>query len=159
MSVDTTRPEGACTCGEVRYRLNNMPLFVHGCHCTWCQRETGSAFAINALIETDEVELLSGSPEAVLTPSNSGKGQTILRCPTCHVALWSHYAGAGPKLAFVRVGTLLDAARFPPDIHIFTESKLPWLPLPMGVPAVAQYYRSSEMWPPESLSRRARILP
>ncbi|MCP5356549.1 MAG: GFA family protein [Pseudomonadales bacterium] len=159
MSAETTRPEGACTCGEVRYRLNNTPLFVHGCHCTWCQRETGSAFAINALIETDEVELLSGTPEAVLTPSNSGKGQTIIRCPRCHIALWSHYAGAGPKLAFIRVGTLMDAARFPPDIHIFTESKLPWLPLPEGVPAVAQYYRSSEMWPPESLARRARILP
>ena len=115
--------DGQCTCGEVRYRLEDHPLFVHCCHCTWCQRETGSAFAVNALIETANLTQLAGAPQMVMTPSLSGDGQLVARCPTCHVALWSHYPGAGPRFAFVRVGTLGDPAALPPDIHIFTASK------------------------------------
>ncbi len=145
--------EGGCSCGAVRYRMESAPIFVHGCHCTWCQRETGSAFATNAMIETDRVSLLSGEPVAVATPSASGKGQTILRCPACHVALWSHYAGAGETIAFVRVGTLDEASLLEPDIHIFTTTKQPWVTLPEGKPAVPEYYSAREMWPPESLAR------
>jgi len=150
--------EGRCTCGEVRYRMTSAPLFVHCCHCRWCQRETGTAFALNAMIETDRVVLLQGAPRMVDTPSLSGKGQKILRCPTCHIALWSHYAGAGEKVAFVRVGTLDDPDRLPPDIHIFTESKQPWVVLPPDTPAAPQYYSRGEYWPAESLSRRKALL-
>ena len=147
--------DGGCTCRAVRYRLTSRPLFVQGCHCRWCQRETGSAFAINAMIESDRVQLLEGEPETVLTPSASGRGQKIVRCRHCRVALWSHYAGAGDAVKFVRVGTLDDPDRFPPDIHIFTSTKQPWVVLPPGVPAVPEYYRASEHWPAESLARRA----
>ncbi len=150
--------EGGCTCRAVRYRLTAAPLFVHCCHCRWCQRETGSAFALNAMIETDRVELLCGGPEAVGTPSSSGKGQTIVRCPRCRIALWSHYAGAGAAIAFVRVGTLDDPDAFPPDIHIFTASKQPWVVLPEGVPAMAEYYDRRRQWPEASLARH-RALP
>ncbi len=118
--------DGGCTCGAVRYRMTSTPLFVHCCHCRWCQRESGSAFAINAMIEADRVQLLQREPEAVLTPSASGKGQEILRCPACRIALWSHYAGAGDRICFVRVGTLDAPDRLPPDIHLFTSSKQPW---------------------------------
>ncbi|SNX69365.1 hypothetical protein SAMN05878503_103355 [Cereibacter ovatus] len=145
--------EGRCTCGEIRYRLTAAPLFVHCCHCTWCQRETGSAFALNALIETAHVEILSGRPETVATPSASGKGQNIARCPACRVALFSHYAGAGHRMAFVRVGTLDDPAACPPDIHIFTTTKQPWVTLDGRVPVMPDYYRRSEHWPAESLTR------
>jgi hypothetical protein len=145
--------EGRCTCGQVRYRVSGRPLFVHCCHCRWCQRETGSAFALNALFESDRVELLQGSVEAVDTPSASGKGQQIVRCPRCRVALWSHYAGAGEAVSFLRVGTLDEPDRLPPDIHIFTESKQPWLALPEGVPSVPEYYSLKEYWPPESIER------
>jgi hypothetical protein len=145
--------EGGCTCGAVRYRMESAPIFVHGCHCTWCQRETGSAFATNAMIETDRVTLQKGEPMAIATPSASGKGQTILRCPTCHVAVWSHYAGAGEKIAFVRAGTLDDTTQLEPDIHIFTSTKRPWVILPEGKPAVPEYYSAREMWPAESLER------
>ena len=141
----------------MRYRLTSRPLFVHGCHCRWCQRETGSAFAINAMIESARVQLLEGEPETVLTPSASGRGQKIVRCRHCGVALWSHYAGAGDAVKFVRVGTLDDPDRFPPDIHIFTSTKQPWVVLPAGVPAVPEYYRASEHWPAESLARRAAL--
>jgi len=150
--------EGGCTCRHVRYRMSGRPLFVHCCHCRWCQRETGSAFALNAMIETDRVTLLQGDVELVDTPSNSGKGQQIARCPHCRVALWSHYAGFGAAVSFVRVGTLDEPDALPPEIHIFTESRQPWVSLPAGTPAVAQYYKASEMWPPESLARRAALL-
>jgi len=145
--------EGGCACGTVRYRMESAPIVVHGCHCTRCQRESGSAFATNAMIETDRVTLLAGEPLAVMTPSASGKGQNILRCPTCHVAVWSHYNGAGDKLAFVRVGTLDDATLLEPDIHIFTSTKQPWVTLPEGKPAVPEYYSAKEILPAENLAR------
>lgn len=155
---DSLSVEGGCTCRQVRYRMTSRPLFVHCCHCRWCQRESGASFALNAMIEADRVELLSGQPERVLTPSESGKGQIICRCPDCHVAVWSHYAGAGEAVSFVRVGTLDEPDRFPPDIHIFTASKQPWVVLPSGTPAVEEYYKASELWPADSLARRAALL-
>jgi hypothetical protein len=149
--------EGGCACRSVRYRMTRKPLFVNCCHCRWCQRETGASFALNALIETDNLSLLAGQPEAVDTPSNSGKGQKIMRCPKCRVALWSHYAGAGDKLSFVRVGSLDEPDRLPPDIHIFTASKQPWVVLPPGMPAAEEYYNSANYWPAESLARRKAL--
>src|ERR1700693_5586071 len=150
--------EGGCTCGEVRYRMASGPLFVHCCHCRWCQRETGASFALNAMIESDRVVLLEGEPEVVNTPSNSGKGQRIVRCPKCRVAVWSHYAGAGDAVRFVRVGTLDEPDHLPPDIHIFTSSRQPWVVLPPGMPAVAEYYDRTKYWPKESLERRDALL-
>ena len=151
--------DGGCTCRSVRYRMTTAPRFVHCCHCRWCQRETGTAFALNALIESDRVALLQGEVELVDTPSNSGKGQKIARCPRCRIAVWSHYAGAGDAVRFVRVGTLDEPDRFPPDVHIFTASKQPWVVLPPGMPAVAEYYDSKVYWPKESLERRAALFP
>ena len=151
--------EGGCDCRAIRYRLRSRPMFVHCCHCRWCQRETGSAFALNALIESDRVEMLQGEVELVDTPSNSGTGQKIARCPKCRIALWSHYGGGGTAVSFVRVGTLDSPDEFPPDIHIFTASKQPWVVLADGTPSVAEYYRSSEIWPAASLARRKALFP
>jgi hypothetical protein len=145
--------KGHCTCRALAYRLTERPLIVHCCHCRWCQRETGSAFAVNAMIEADRVELLAGSPEVIDTPSESGKGQKIARCPVCRVAVWSTYAGAGEPIRFVRVGTLEQPDVLPPDIHIFTRSKQPWVVLPPGTPAVADYYDRDRIWPEASLAR------
>lgn len=149
--------EGGCTCRHVRYRLTSRSMFVHCCHCRWCQRETGSAFALNAMIEADRVEMLSGEVEVIDTPSASGRGQKISRCPRCHVAVWSNYSGAGPAVRFVRVGTLDDPDAMPPDIHIFTMSKQPWVVLPAGTPAAPEFYDMKKMWPKESLDRRAAL--
>jgi hypothetical protein len=153
-----TPVDGGCDCRQIRYRMRSSPLIVHCCHCRWCQRETGTSFALNAMIETDRVELLAGQPERVLTPSNSAKGQTFLRCPACKIAVYSHYAGAGERLAFVRVGTLDDPDAFPPDIHIFTSTKQPWVVLPAGARAVPEYYDRNEVWSAESLARRRTLL-
>ena len=158
MNPETSFADGGCTCRQVRYRLMTKPLFVNCCHCSWCQRETGASFALNAMIESERVQVLQGEVDLVDTPSSSGKGQTIARCPRCRVSLWSHYAGAGKALSFVRVGTLDEPALLPPDVHIFTVTKQPWVVLPAGTPAVAEYYKASELWPAESLARRAALM-
>jgi hypothetical protein len=158
MTDQTDVFDGGCDCRAVRYRMTSRPLFVHCCHCRWCQRESGASFALNAMIEADRVELLQGAPEVVDTPSNSGKGQKISRCPTCRIALWSNYAGAGAAARFVRVGTLDEPDRLPPDIHIFTASRQPWFQLPAGTPTVPEYYDRNQYWPKESLERRDAML-
>src|SRR5579862_1801254 len=112
--------EGGCTCRAVRYRVTGRPLIVHCCHCRYCQRETGSAFVINALFEAERVQLAGPPLDAVMTPSASGKGQKISRCPTCRIAVFSNYAQSGDAVRFVRVGTLDEPDRFIPDVHLFT---------------------------------------
>src|SRR5271163_3677624 len=147
--------DGGCACGRLRYRMRSKPMFVHCCHCRDCQRQTGSAFVLNALIETDRVELLSGETEAVSVPTDSGRPHVIHRCPTCKTALWSHYGNQ--PLAFVRVGTLDEPSALPPDVHIYTRTKLPWIALPADAPAFEVYYDSKKLWPPESLARRKAL--
>jgi hypothetical protein len=149
--------DGGCACGGVRYRMESPPLFVHCCHCRWCQRETGASYALNALVEADRVNLLEGQPEKIPTPSNSGKGQDIWRCPECRVALWSNYAGFGSKVNFVRVGTLDEAERITPDIHIYTSSKQPWVVIPEGHAAVGGYYDLKKYWPESSRTRLKQL--
>ncbi|NUZ05377.1 GFA family protein [Piscinibacter koreensis] len=151
--------EGGCSCRAVRYRMESAPLVVHCCHCRWCQRESGASFALNGMIEASRVTSLAASPELVETPSESGAGQRIARCPTCRVAVWSHYAGSGPVTAFVRIGTLDDPDLLPPDVHIFTASRQPWVVIPDGVPSFAAYYEADAVWSAESLARRAAIAP
>ena len=157
-SPDLFPIDGGCDCRTVRYRLGSAPLFVHCCHCRWCQRASGASYALNAMIEADRVTLLAGEPEIVDTPSESGKGQKIARCPKCRGALWSNYAGAGPLMRFVRVGTLDEPDHLPPDLHIFTASKQPWVVLPPGARAVPGYYDRNIYWPPDSLARREALL-
>jgi hypothetical protein len=149
--------EGGCSCGEVRYALNEQPLFVNCCHCTDCQKETGGAFAINALIEAANLPLLKGKPEVISMPTESGRPHDIYRCPVCQTALWSDY-GRRPALRFVRVATLDDPSALPPNAHIFTRSKLRWVHLPKGVPAFEAYYDMAKLWPAESLARRYAAL-
>ena len=148
--------EGGCACATLRYRLASQPMFVHCCHCRDCQRQTGSAFVLNALIESDRVTLLSGNPEPVPVPTASGRPQAINRCPLCRVAVWSVYGGV-QQLLFVRVGTLDDPAALTPSVHIYVRSKLPWVVLPEGIPSFDAYYDSRKLWPPESLERRRAI--
>lgn len=137
--------EGGCACGQVRYRLQDDPIVVHCCHCRWCQRESGAAFALNALIETAQVEMLGDAAERIDTPSASGRGQVVYRCPTCKVALFSHYGGAGEKRAFIRVGTLDNPDACPPDVHIFTASRQPWVMIPEEAKSFAQFYAGKDI--------------
>ncbi len=147
--------EGGCACGAVRYRLASAPLVVHCCHCLNCQRQTGSAFVINLLIEADRVELLAGDPQPVDVPRDDGSTQRIFRCPACQVAVFSEYGR--PEIRFVRGGTLDEPRDVEPDVHIFTKSKVGWVALPEGVPAFEVYYDTKALWPAASLERLAAI--
>jgi hypothetical protein len=147
--------EGGCSCGAVRYRLGREPLIVHCCHCRNCQRQTGSAFVINALIERDEVVVSGAEPAPVDVPRDDGTSQRIFRCPTCQVAVWSEYGT--PRVVFVRVGTLDAPESLPPDVHIYTRSRLPWVALPPGARAFDVYYDMGEVWTDGSLARVAAL--
>src|SRR5512134_1852416 len=109
----TPKREGECACKALRYRLNASPMFVHCCHCLNCQRQTGSAFVINVLIENEQLELLRGEPVPVDVPRDGGRMQRIMRCPACQIALWSYYTL--PQIAFVRAGTLDEPSSVKPD--------------------------------------------
>jgi hypothetical protein len=148
--------EGGCACGAVRYRLTSEPLFTHCCHCLNCQRQTGSAFVINLLIEADRVELLAGEPQPVEVPRDDGSTQRISRCPNCQVAVFSDYGRA--EVLFVRGGTLDQPREITPDVHIFTKSKVSWVTLPESVPAFEVYYDSKALWPAASLERLRAVL-
>ncbi|MBV8654112.1 MAG: GFA family protein [Alphaproteobacteria bacterium] len=148
--------EGGCACGAVRYRLNSAPMFVHCCHCLDCQRQTGSAFVLNALIETDRIAVSTGRLTPIGVPTDSGQPHLIFRCAACQTALWSEYGGRA-ALRFVRVGTLDDPMQLQPDVHIYTRSKQPWVTLPPDVPAFEAYYDSKKLWPPASLERRRAV--
>uniref|UniRef100_UPI0030F721C3 GFA family protein n=1 Tax=Hyphomonas sp. TaxID=87 RepID=UPI0030F721C3 len=142
MTEESHTREGGCTCGHVRYQVLSAPLVVHCCHCRYCQRQTGTAFAMNALIEADRVRLVRGDVEELTVDTPSGKGQIIARCPECRVAVWSHYnmSGLRERIRFIRVGTLDNPDLMPPDVHIFTTTKQPWVQLPEGSRVVDIYY-------------------
>jgi hypothetical protein len=159
MNTQTHAREGGCTCGHVRYVVIGAALIVHGCHCRGCQKSSGSAFAINALFEADRVKLSSGNVEEISVPTPSGTGQDITRCKKCKVAVWSNYnmGGLRKHIRFIRVGTLDDPDHFPPDVHIYTSSKQPWVILPETAPRVEGFYEFGKTWSPEGLERLEKI--
>lgn len=150
--------EGGCTCRQVRYRLEGAPIIVHACHCRWCQRETGTAHALNAVYEAERVVHTAAVPEIIHTLSASGKGQKIARCPKCKIAVWSNYSGSGALSRFVRIGTLDNPDLMPPDIHIYTSTKQPWVMLPPGAKSFPQFYNREEVWTREALERWQAML-
>lgn len=159
MSDKSNTHEGGCSCGQVRYKVEQSPLVVHACHCSWCQRQTGGPHVINALFEAELVELTSGDVEAKEVPSPSGEGQIIARCPNCKVAIWSnyHFGGLRERIRFLRVGTLDDPTSMPPDVHIFTSTTMPWYVFPEGQQVVEEYYDTPSTWSKDSLKRLAAL--
>ena len=152
----TEQLQGRCACGTLRYRLKSAPMIVHCCHCLDCQRQTGSGFVLNALIEADRVEVQSGEAALSRMPTDSGRPHDIFRCKACGTAVWSEYGGRS-TIRFVRVGTLDRPSALAPEVHIYTRSKLPWVRLPEGVRAFEASYDAKTLWPAESLARRKRI--
>lgn len=151
--------EGGCACRSIRYRLEKSPLVVHCCHCTWCQKETGSAFALIAMIETNLLTLLSSErPRILATQSGSGRGQAAAHCPNCVSVLWSTFAIDRDLFTWIRVGTLDDPSKAPPSVHIYTRSKLPWVVLDASVPVREVYYDREEVWSKSSLERHEKLV-
>ncbi len=155
MTQDFEPCEGGCTCGHVRYRVADTPLIVHACHCRWCQRQTGGPHVINALFEANLVELIAGEVENITVPSPSGEGQIIARCPKCKVAVWSnyHFGGMRERIRFLRTGTLDNPDLMPPDVHIYTSTRMPWYVIPEDHYAVEEFYDGATTWSAESMAR------
>lgn len=149
--------EGRCGCGAVTYQMTTAPMFVHCCHCHDCQRQTGSAYVLNAIIEAERVTL-QGPVRRCELPTPSGNGQIITRCEKCGVAIFSNYMIRGDKLRFVRVGTLDEPERCPPDVQIFTSSKQAWVPLREDIPTFQEFYDIGEVWPRQARERREAAL-
>jgi hypothetical protein len=151
--------EGGCGCGAVRYRLDDEPIFVNNCHCRLCQRQTGTGSAVNAFIESDKLEHLSGELSEHELETGSGGTQIVVRCAKCGTPVWSHYPRLGRKGAAVRVGTLDDPSAVRPDAAIFVADKPAWAPLPEGVPQFEVHYNPAELLPPERFARLKALLP
>ena len=150
--------EGACGCGAVRYRLTDEPIFVNNCHCRLCQRQTGTGSAVNAFIESDRLEHLSGEITEHEFTTGSGGTQIVIRCATCGTPLWSHYPRIGRKAAGVRAGTLDDPSAVRPDAAIFVVDRPAWAALPDGIPAFEKYYDQADVIPPERFARLKALL-
>ncbi|HEY2034673.1 MAG TPA: GFA family protein [Rhizomicrobium sp.] len=147
----------SCFCGAVAFKLTAAPMFVHCCHCTDCQVQTGGAFAINAIIEAEHVRVTKGAPVAVTLPADSGRPHDVYKCAECQTALWSDY-GRRKVMLFVRVSTLKRPHNIVPDVHIFTRSKVPWVGLPDDVRQFEEYYSTTKEWPADALARRQAVL-
>jgi hypothetical protein len=151
--------EGGCACGAIRYRLTNTPMIVHACHCRNCQRITGAAFAINLWIERKFVEPSGAEPVAFpVPPGSTGQRHDVLRCADCGTPLWHKYHAAPGDTVLLCAGSLDDPAAITPDVHIFTRTKLPWLELPQGARVFDAYYRTADVFSPESLARWQALL-
>lgn len=152
--------EGGCSCGRTRYKLTDTALIVHACHCKMCQVLTGSSHAVNVLIEAANVQLLSGETFDHLADTPSGHGQVITRCATCSAAIWSvyrHFARrSGCSVRFVRAGTLDHPEDYPPDVHIYTETRLQCAAQAEGKPEFRKFYRLQDVWSEPSLRRLSR---
>ena len=148
--------QGGCACGALRYRLASEPMFIHCCHCLNCQRQTGSTFVVNLLIEADRLEVLSGTSEPIDAPRDDGSVQRIFRCTRCQVAVFSEYGRS--ELRYVRGGTLDDPTNIAPDVHIYVRSKVEWVIIPPSTPAFEEYYDTDELWPSDRLRRLDAIL-
>lgn len=159
MKSTSTRLEGGCACGDVRYRLHDRPIFVNNCHCRLCQRQTGTGSAVNAFIESDRLEQVSGTLSAHDLPTGSGGTQTIMRCALCGTPVWSYYPRMGRAGAAVRVGTLDDPSAVTPDAAIFVADRPAWAPLPEGVPHFDQGYSPADVLPAGRLERLQALLP
>ncbi|KAF2714816.1 hypothetical protein K504DRAFT_529080 [Pleomassaria siparia CBS 279.74] len=156
--------KGHCTCKTITYEVVAPFLVTNCCHCTWCQRETGTVFVLNAIIETSNFRITSETkPVFVYIPSASGDGQMIARCPTCYVALYGDYVGDGAWTTFVKAGTLDDDGkkRVKPDVHIFTSTKMDWVDLTSererGVPILEKGYKREDVWSREANERFAAL--
>ncbi|KAH3906435.1 hypothetical protein HBH56_203930 [Parastagonospora nodorum] len=146
---------GSCPCTHISYTLTSTPLIVHACHCTHCQHESGSAFALNALYEPDRVIVQDGKEADILrtnVPSEKG-GQTMHRCPKCYTVLWSTYAAGRDLLKVVRVGTIDGGVgKLRPDAHLFVGKEKGWMNLD-GERVFETVGKKENYWSGESLER------
>lgn len=125
--------DGGCQCGRVRYRVRGEPLSLAVCHCTLCQRQSGSAFGMSLMVPAESFELLSGELASFTVTCDSGRTKECAFCPACGTRI--HHRGAlDPSVVSLKPGTLDDPSGLVPGLHIWTRSRQAWVPIPEGVP-------------------------
>lgn len=125
---------GRCLCGEIEYRLNEEPVTYYACHCTDCQKRSGSSFGLSMLVKRSSLEVTKGEPSLQVLKGPDGTPRRQRNCRSCGIRLWSEPAKY-PELAVLRPGSLDDIKSFQPVAHIWTRSKLPWVQIPAGTPS------------------------
>lgn len=123
--------DGGCLCGRVRYRLTDEPLTLYACHCTDCQRRTGTAFALSMVVTRSSLELVKGDPQSYAIEMPDGRPKGGRFCAACSAHLWGEPRNF-PQLVVIQPGTLDDTSWLRPIGHIWTRSAQPWLSLPEG---------------------------
>lgn len=137
MDQDSDTLKGGCNCGAIRYAITSAPVAVAACHCTRCRRQSGAAYSVNLVIRASSMSV-EGSL-AVFEEHDTESGELLRRefCGACGSPIRS-VPTATPKFVAVKAGTLDDPAPFPPQLHIWTRSKLPWVQIPAELPHYAQ---------------------
>ncbi|MFT4560575.1 MAG: hypothetical protein ACI9BW_000309 [Gammaproteobacteria bacterium] len=143
---------GGCVCGQVRYELKDGPLFVHACHCSDCQRATGSAFVVNLGVASSDF-VIEGKTSTVTNPTPSGSGYDAHFCPNCATVLWSKYHFIDLPILALRGGTLDDPNLAPPTYHVHTRRKQSWVVLPNDTQIFDEWFEPAEVWSKEALTK------
>lgn len=122
--------DGGCQCGSVRYRIEGEPLDLVVCHCTECQRQSGSAFGMSLAVRAKDFRLTTGTLKSFTVTCDSGRLKTCTFCPDCGCRI---YHQTDPRGMSVKAGTLDDRTTLRPTAHYWTARKQPWVVVPDGV--------------------------
>ncbi len=129
--------EGGCQCGAVRYRVVGEPVVLAVCHCSECQRQSGSAFGMSLIVPKKSFQILSGETKTFTRKADSGREVECVFCPECGTRVY-HVPGLPGDNLNIKPGTLDDRSWLVPAVHVWTRSKQPWVPIPEGVPCVEE---------------------
>ncbi len=136
---------GGCQCGALRYVARPSVKFrSYACHCTDCQSQTGSAFALHVWLLAAELEVVGECHEGRQSKPD-GARLSVFGCPHCLSRIYS-VNSSRPQVITLRIGTRDDSARFTPDFHIWVRSKQPWINLPQGAMALDEQPKLAEEW-------------
>ena len=142
---------GGCICGQVKYQIIDKPLFTQACHCKDCKVLTGSSYVVNSSI-LENTLIVEGEVSSTELKAGSGASYKTYFCTKCGNYVYADYDSAVGRLT-VRTKTLDNSEKFPPQVHIFTKDKDPWLNLSEDVICFKEMYDQKKTWPEDSLNR------
>ena len=143
--------KGGCICGQVKYYITEKPLFTQACHCKDCKVLTGSSYVVNSSV-LENTLIVEGEVSSTELKAGSGASYKTYFCTKCGNYVYADYDSAVGRLT-VRTKTLDNSEKFPPQVHIFTKDKDPWLNLSEDVICFKEMYDQKKTWPEESLNK------
>ena len=125
MTTPASRFTGGCLCGAIRYTVSAPLGALRVCHCTHCQKNTGTGMSVNAVIAAQEFALTQGTPMRFTTIADSGRTLRRYFCGDCGSPLYAHREES-PERLVLKAGTLDDSSGLKITAHIWTRSARPW---------------------------------